>query len=262
MKNGRSSRRNPLFVERQDEIAALGGDEEVRVLDALGDALARQHLADVVQRDKGSELVIGNIGIYSHRSFAASFICSRHRRQAAGLFARRGSHTVRAGGATAAEHGDTSKGRGRGESMDGPIPAQKEPYGVNVEAGKRYFWCACGRSASQPFCDGSHQGHRIDPDPVYRRGDRGGVALRLQGDRRQAVLRRYAQHPVSRLRRCPGGSASRHSRSVGLRLVLVILVETGRGLPERGRIAAALQHGRLRLAPRSAARTMSRSTGS
>ena len=35
--------------------------------------------------------------------------------------------------------------------MAEPIPAQKEPYGVNVEAGKRYFWCACGRSANQPF---------------------------------------------------------------------------------------------------------------
>jgi CDGSH-type Zn-finger protein len=39
-----------------------------------------------------------------------------------------------------------------------PIPAQKEPYGINVEVGKRYFWCACGRSASQPFCDGTHNG--------------------------------------------------------------------------------------------------------
>src|SRR5580704_12723177 len=61
--------RDPLFIERQDEIAALGGDEKVRVLDTLGDALARQHLADVVKRDKGSELVIGNVGIYSHRFF-------------------------------------------------------------------------------------------------------------------------------------------------------------------------------------------------
>jgi len=46
-----------------------------------------------------------------------------------------------------------------------PIPAQKEPYGINVEAGKRYFWCACGRSANQPFCDGSHQGTGLTPVP-------------------------------------------------------------------------------------------------
>jgi CDGSH-type Zn-finger protein len=47
--------------------------------------------------------------------------------------------------------------------MDTPIPAQKAPYGVVVEAGKRYFWCACGRSKGQPFCDGSHQGTGITP---------------------------------------------------------------------------------------------------
>ena len=29
---------------------------------------------------------------------------------------------------------------------------------INVEAGKSYWWCACGRSKSQPFCDGSHKG--------------------------------------------------------------------------------------------------------
>src|ERR1700719_4412812 len=50
------------------------------------------------------------------------------------------------------------------------------------------------------------QRHRIDPDPVYRRGHRGGLALRVQGDRRQAVLRRYAQQPVSRLRPALGAA--------------------------------------------------------
>ena len=47
--------------------------------------------------------------------------------------------------------------------MADPIPAQKEPYGVEVEAGKRYFWCACGRSQGQPFCDGSHKGTGLTP---------------------------------------------------------------------------------------------------
>ena len=39
---------------------------------------------------------------------------------------------------------------------DGQI-AQKEPYMVDVKAGRTYWWCACGLSNSQPFCDGSHK---------------------------------------------------------------------------------------------------------
>jgi len=35
-----------------------------------------------------------------------------------------------------------------------PVCAQKSPYQVTLEAGKAYFWCACGRSTKQPFCDG------------------------------------------------------------------------------------------------------------
>ena len=41
--------------------------------------------------------------------------------------------------------------------------AQKSPYAVAVEAGKSYWWCACGRSKSQPFCDGSHKGTGFAP---------------------------------------------------------------------------------------------------
>ena len=44
-----------------------------------------------------------------------------------------------------------------------PIIAQKAPYPTEVEAGKSYFWCACGRSARQPFCDGSHKGTGLSP---------------------------------------------------------------------------------------------------
>jgi CDGSH-type Zn-finger protein len=42
--------------------------------------------------------------------------------------------------------------------MAEPDVPQKSPYGVEVEEGKNYFWCACGKSANQPFCDGSHNG--------------------------------------------------------------------------------------------------------
>ena len=47
--------------------------------------------------------------------------------------------------------------------MSEPIVAQKSPYAVPVEAGKNYFWCSCGKSAKQPFCDGSHQGSSFTP---------------------------------------------------------------------------------------------------
>jgi CDGSH-type Zn-finger protein len=42
--------------------------------------------------------------------------------------------------------------------MSVPTIAQKGPYPVPVEAGKSYYWCSCGLSKSQPFCDGSHAG--------------------------------------------------------------------------------------------------------
>jgi len=47
--------------------------------------------------------------------------------------------------------------------MSKPNIAQKAPYPVEVQNGKKYFWCACGRSARQPFCDGSHEGTVFTP---------------------------------------------------------------------------------------------------
>ena len=47
--------------------------------------------------------------------------------------------------------------------MSEPIIAQKSPYPVAVEAGKSYFWCACGASKAQPYCDGSHKGTGFGP---------------------------------------------------------------------------------------------------
>jgi CDGSH-type Zn-finger protein len=49
------------------------------------------------------------------------------------------------------------------KEMSEPFIAQKSPFPVEVEAGKTYLWCACGRSATQPFCDGSHKGTEFTP---------------------------------------------------------------------------------------------------
>ena len=47
--------------------------------------------------------------------------------------------------------------------MSEPESPQKAPYPVEVEQGKTYYWCACGRSKNQPFCDGSHKGSEFNP---------------------------------------------------------------------------------------------------
>ena len=41
--------------------------------------------------------------------------------------------------------------------MEKPRSPQKDPYRVKVEKGKTYFWCSCGLSKKQPFCDGTHK---------------------------------------------------------------------------------------------------------
>ena len=47
--------------------------------------------------------------------------------------------------------------------MDKPVVAQKSPIVIDVEEGKNYFWCACGLSKNQPFCDGSHSTTAFTP---------------------------------------------------------------------------------------------------
>jgi glutamate synthase domain-containing protein 2/CDGSH-type Zn-finger protein len=47
--------------------------------------------------------------------------------------------------------------------MTAPTVAAATPIAVNLEEGKEYVYCACGRSSDQPFCDGSHEGSGITP---------------------------------------------------------------------------------------------------
>ncbi|MDO9459735.1 MAG: CDGSH iron-sulfur domain-containing protein [Alphaproteobacteria bacterium] len=56
--------------------------------------------------------------------------------------------------------------------MEEPVIAGKQPIAVDVVAGKNYFWCACGKSATQPFCDGAHKGSGFAPVPYKAEADR------------------------------------------------------------------------------------------
>lgn len=47
--------------------------------------------------------------------------------------------------------------------MSEPTIAGTAPMPIEVEEGKSYFWCACGLSSNQPFCDGSHKGTEFSP---------------------------------------------------------------------------------------------------
>jgi CDGSH-type Zn-finger protein len=49
--------------------------------------------------------------------------------------------------------------------MADPVVAAKHPTVLEVEPGT-YWWCACGRSSKQPFCDGSHKGTGLAPVEV------------------------------------------------------------------------------------------------
>lgn len=41
--------------------------------------------------------------------------------------------------------------------------AQKSPFEIELEDGKKFAWCACGLSEKQPYCDGSHKGTDLTP---------------------------------------------------------------------------------------------------
>jgi CDGSH-type Zn-finger protein len=59
--------------------------------------------------------------------------------------------------------------------MEEPVIAAKQPAVLELEAGTHY-WCRCGRSKKQPFCDGSHKGTSFTPHGVHdNRKENGGL---------------------------------------------------------------------------------------
>jgi CDGSH-type Zn-finger protein len=58
--------------------------------------------------------------------------------------------------------------------MSDAVIAQKGPFAVELKAGRTYAWCSCGRSARQPFCDGTHG--TTSMQPVTFKADEDGTA--------------------------------------------------------------------------------------
>lgn len=55
--------------------------------------------------------------------------------------------------------------------MSVPVIPRRGPYLEKLEAGRQYYWCSCGLSARQPFCDGAHKGHDCPPVPFRPESD-------------------------------------------------------------------------------------------
>jgi len=47
--------------------------------------------------------------------------------------------------------------------MTKAVRAGNTPIAIDVEQGKSYYWCSCGQSKKQPFCDGSHKDTEFTP---------------------------------------------------------------------------------------------------
>ena len=62
------------------------------------------------------------------------------------------------------------------DTSSDPIIAGRQPETVTLTKGDEYVWCACGRSRTQPFCDGSHAGTGFQP-VAFRATESGGAAL-------------------------------------------------------------------------------------
>ncbi|XP_068027369.1 LOW QUALITY PROTEIN: CDGSH iron-sulfur domain-containing protein 3, mitochondrial-like [Melanerpes formicivorus] len=57
-----------------------------------------------------------------------------------------------------------------------PVIAAKEPFAVELKAGKKYAWCSCGHSEKQPFCDGAHKKAAPGASPLRFTAEEDGTA--------------------------------------------------------------------------------------
>ena len=73
--------------------------------------------------------------------------------------------------------------------------AGESPIGVDVIEGKSYFWCTCGTSAKQPFCDGSHKG--TDSAPLKYLADQTKKVMILRFAMVLIILKKYGYKSYS-----------------------------------------------------------------
>ena len=63
-----------------------------------------------------------------------------------------------------------------------------KPIPHDVEKDKSYFWCSCGKSKNQPFCDGSHAGSEFTPLEYVAEESRDEIFLHMQKNTKQTFL--------------------------------------------------------------------------
>ena len=85
--------------------------------------------------------------------------------------------------------------------MNNPDIRQKAPYPVEVEAGKTYWWCACGKKQEPALLRRLAQGRAVHAGRIQGNQIRKGVVLRLQALGNQAAVRRHAREALSNRRR-------------------------------------------------------------